>query len=316
MKKIFYFILFLVFLNNGNAESNNQIINKTLIIISNFADLTDEDGKILEKISFGESVHLNKSINDKLNILYKNKNFWVAADKTNYISSDWILSNRIEFLDIYIPENIKLTYYKDIDKKSNDVVQYLHKGPFMVEIFLSNITEKNSLKGYKKSLDGIENVEFKRILLHGQWVNYYSSYMMSNRKKYYMVIFPENEKQSYQLTVMIENPNPTIEEEITAKKILFSVRKEEKCNSISKAAAKKQSTITGDFINIRNSPYKQAFVLLQLNNGSKVYVIGKSKHQDEIGGEKHYWYKIEFQKDGKTNQGWVYGKFIKILDGK
>jgi hypothetical protein len=311
-----FFILLLIFLNNGFASINNQLINKSLIIISDYADLSDGTGKILKKISFGESVNLNKVTKEKLNISFKNKNFWIDADKTNYISSKWTLAQQIELLDIYIPDNLKFTYYKDIEKKSNDIVQYLHKETFMVEIFLSNIPEEKNLKEYKKSLNGIENVEFKRIFFNGQWVNYYSSYMMSNRKKYYMLIFSKNEKQTYQITVMIENPNPTIEEEITARKILFSVRKEEKSNSIIKSASKKQSLIAGNFINIRNSPYKQALVLLQLNDGDKVYMIGKSDHQDEIGGEKNYWYKIEFQKDGKTIQGWVYGKFIKVLEEK
>ena len=74
------------------------------------------------------------------------------------------------------------------------------------------------------------------------------------------------------------------------------------------------AVIKGNYINIRQEANTKSHMLIQLHDGEKVYLIKKSEHQDEIGGENHHWYYIEFQKNGKTIQGWVYGKFIKIVE--
>lgn len=79
---------------------------------------------------------------------------------------------------------------------------------------------------------------------------------------------------------------------------------------------REEALITGDNVNVREASKVNSKVLIQLNKNDKIVVIGKTNELVEIGGEKHYWYKIGIQKNENYIQGWVFGKFIKILDGK
>lgn len=65
-----------------------------------------------------------------------------------------------------------------------------------------------------------------------------------------------------------------------------------------------------DNLNIRDKPALSGEKIGLLKKGSEVTLYEESKNEDEIYGEKNFWYKVETSYD-KT--GWVYGGYVRIF---
>lgn len=71
--------------------------------------------------------------------------------------------------------------------------------------------------------------------------------------------------------------------------------------------------IFGDKVNIRTAPSKDAPVLTQLTIGHDVLVISSDTATVPLNNWPGHWHLVSFQKDGKTQQGYVHSALLSFM---
>ena len=65
-----------------------------------------------------------------------------------------------------------------------------------------------------------------------------------------------------------------------------------------------------DNLNIRDTPSLSGKKIGMLPKASEVTLYEQSKNQEEIDGEKNFWYKVKVDEE---TYGWVYGAYVRIF---
>lgn len=65
-----------------------------------------------------------------------------------------------------------------------------------------------------------------------------------------------------------------------------------------------------DNLNIRDTPSLSGKKIGMLSKASEVTLYEQSKNQEEIDGEKNFWYKVKVDEE---TYGWVYGAYVRIF---
>lgn len=65
-----------------------------------------------------------------------------------------------------------------------------------------------------------------------------------------------------------------------------------------------------DNLNIRDTPSLSGKKIGMLQKASEVTLYEQSKNQEEIDGEKNFWYKVKVDEE---TYGWVYGAYVRIF---
>ena len=134
---------------------------------------------------------------------------------------------------------------------------------------------------------------------------------------YAMYVIEQNRNNYYLVMVELLGTPPTPEQELIARKILFSFRlkgigglttqlKSESTDNI--------YTLTGDNVNVRAEAATNGAVLLKLSKGAKVMLLKRSDTALTVGDKKGFWAYVDTQvtnKDGESIKGWVFDYYLK-----
>jgi hypothetical protein len=72
------------------------------------------------------------------------------------------------------------------------------------------------------------------------------------------------------------------------------------------------AVVVSPLLRVREQPDSRSTVLQHIRLGVVVEVIGKSDREDEIEGQRDFWYRINY--DGL--KGWVFGPYLTLHDSR
>ncbi len=321
LKKNFVIMLFILIISNGLAwtsEPENQLTNEYFIIGTNVMlnEVPDTGAKGILLMNEFDKVMLSasKPVNDNYNVILNGTNGWVDVFNVSLIPTDWIKFNKIDELILYFPKNFNFTFHEsekttNRNKDGSKAIEYkIGNDNFLLDInYISN-----------KTFESEDKATMNYYGINGY---FYSDYSAENGNKLFeLMLVNEIKKEYYQLDYYFSSDKPTYEEELTAKKILFSVRIKDTNKSSEKPSSESTSsicTLTGDNVNVRAEAATNGAVLVKLSRGAIVTLLKRSDMALTVGDKKGFWAYIDTQvtnKDGETVKGWVFDYYLKPLE--
>ena len=294
------------------GEGKKAGTEKEYFIISTNAELyegPEAGAKSMFPLSFGNKALLagGRMEKNRYRITVNGTNGWVNEPDISITPKNWVRFNGIEGLVIYYPKEYQYQFKKGkpvTDVNETYVEHYLYnKESFVrytkVKAFHSVTNENNDLI----KLDYYEKDAY-----------YYSgNYGEDAYRTFSLEILDKAKKGFIMIEVVTGKVTPTPEEELIAKKILFSVRLKETGGQLNTPSI--LYLLTGDNVNVRAEASTNSAALVKLSKGAKVTLLKRSDIVLTVGDKKGFWAYIDTgvkdKKTGETIKGWVFDYYLK-----
>jgi hypothetical protein len=323
-KVILLFIINLIAVSYLAGQDEVRIMDdNSLLILSSNANIyqkSEERAEVITNVGMLDVLKIKNSniVNNKIEvILDSNSNGWININDTSYIGNlDWRNFNNFKDINIYIPKEISFTFdpsklNKGKYAKGNYMEYQIFNSVFFIDIaYNERIDELKIKKFITNSINGLN-------LTYYGYEAYYDNITstVEGGFGYGLTILEKDRKKYYSISVMLRG-NITPEQELTAKKILFSVR-------LKNANASGQTdsvgtnniyTLTGDSVRMRTEAGTNGAVVAVLSKGARVKLLERKVEEVEIGGKVGHWAYVETEvkdKAGNAVKGFVFDAFLK-----
>jgi len=151
---------------------------------------------------------------------------WIDVNDISFVSYKWYKFVDVPDVAIFLPREKKEYGFIKNDRKKKIQEYKIYDKYHFIFIYKCIGSIDQFLKNYKKEMmqtGGDPNVI--KFNYHDREVYYHSSKLIMNGTKYHMLLFETSKNNYLEVMVDINNRNPSISEDIIAKKILFSVLK-------------------------------------------------------------------------------------------
>ena len=318
LKNNFIVILLIVIVSYGLAwtsePANNASANEYFIIGTNamLYGLSDTGTKLILLINeFDKVTLLNlKSVNDRYNVSLNGTNGWVDVLNVSVVPEGWVKINRIEGIYLYLPKDFNFKF------ENGELVTNGGNSNYSFEIEYKIYDNQRFLDIYHNLNDSYVHSHssfisnFVKINYYGNVDGYYygGNNLENGNKALELTVDNELKKENYICDITLTSDNPSYEEEITAKKILFSVRIKDANHSSEQPLSDQPGqtyTLTGDNVNVRVEAATNGAVLVKLSKGAKVTLLKRSDIALTVGDKKGFWAYVDTQvtnKDGERSK--------------
>jgi len=212
--------------------------NNEIIVISEYLSIfknEDSNAKELRKVKLLDKLYsLGKEIiNNRVFIESKDGiKGWVEVNKTNLLTKEWKSAENFQNMVIFYPEHMGFLFREGGRWEKQEALIYggliLDQKLYNDKYFILSHHIISNYNDFIKSMKAHKSHEYnKRIELKyidfNNLKSYYQEGVSREGKKFFRLIIDGGEK-TYSLSVQLQNRNYNEEDELYAKKILFSVR--------------------------------------------------------------------------------------------
>lgn len=200
-------------------NENKSLIEKEYFILGTnvalYKTFSSDSPKLLIMNEFDKVVLLNKKIkNNRLNVSFNGTNGWVNILNLSVTPEGWEKFDKISGLILFYPKEYDYQFRTN-NFVRNDYIEFLLYNKES-DIVIYHSLRKNSIQEYTNGI---------KLNFYGKEVYYYIGIGPEDGKVgYEFVVANRSAKKNYVINVSSGKQHPTPEEELIAKKILFSVR--------------------------------------------------------------------------------------------
>ena len=306
----------------------SQVFEKEYFVIGKNTILYElNNGKANRILTFNQFdkvkvLNLNP-VKNQYYVSFNGTNGWVNISEISFIPDDWIKFTKIDDIIIYLPKNFDYKYEKGNRVENGDKSIYIESKLYDKQYFTDinnnhyylDLWYHTNVSFIESEGDDISNI--KKINYNGNDGYFRNEPPDFGGEELELIIDKEIKREYYQFGIGLSKLKPTEDEELTAMKILFSVRIKDTSGSNEQPSSEQTGQtyiLTGDNVNVRAEAATNGAVLVKLSKGAKVTLLKRSDTALTVGDKKGFWAYVDTQvtnKDGESIKGWVFDYYLK-----